>query len=287
MTKYNTSIPRCPGRLNFTCTCDGNCSGSRIVGACGCPVCSPLTMVPPAPPGVASSLTGVPPAPRNSGAGMTGFAEIRQQDVSGEFEFAAGSVTGLRQWTLAAPDFSRSPHDAGQDWPPALLTGATGFAWPPGVVEATCNNGYPHPVPAEFVDNSVPTSARSRCGCGHWAYWDLVPAFSSQFSSSGGLPVLGVIEGYGRVLLGERGFRSQKARIIALAPSFSIQAAVTAKRAMTEQGEYDEIAYRAQQQADAWMAVIQDQLGLLYPGARVFATATGLLASVKTRGRPQ
>jgi hypothetical protein len=119
--------------------------------------------------------------------------------------------------------------------------------------------------------------------------------------------VLGVIEGYGRVLLGEKGFRSQKARITALAPAFSVQAEVTRPGNFNrgydfydydfyndrlvstdpeDRAEYEEVARKAQQHADAWMAVIQDRLGLLYPDARVFATTTGLLASVKTRGKP-
>jgi hypothetical protein len=117
--------------------------------------------------------------------------------------------------------------------------------------------------------------------------------------------VLGVIQGYGRVLLGPRGFRSQKARIIALAPAFTIQAEVSLKSRPSwdmphspadyfepdgspeQLLEYEQVHREAQQHADAWMAVIQDRLGQMYPSAKVFATAGGLLASVKTEGKPE
>jgi hypothetical protein len=141
--------------------------------------------------------------------------------------------------------------------------------------------------------------------CGFWAYWGIVElagnnAGNNMFgSSTSGLPVLGVIEGYGRVLLGEHGFRSQKAKIVALAPAFSVQAEVTRKdwgrfdpypeyvQEHKSQEEEAEVLARAQQHADAWMAVIQDRLGQLYPGAQVYATVKGLLASVKTEGKPE
>jgi hypothetical protein len=156
-----------------------------------------------------------------------------------------------------------------------------------------------------------------RCGCGFWAYWDMAGLSANRFSTSGrGLPVLGVIEGTGRVLLGEKGFRSQRARITALAPAFSIQAEVSWRGPQRspwdrppnfsdsygatpnqltgdpylswaeDQNEEKQIQLRAQQHADAWMAVIQDRLGQMYPGAQVYATASGLLASVKTEGKP-
>lgn len=230
------------------------------------------------------------PAPRGSGAGMTGFAEAG----ASEFAFAAGSVLGLRQWTLTSPDFRGDPHNAASNWPVVALRGATGYSWPPGVLEAQCNNGYPHPPPTDVDPNTG-----SRCGCGCWAYWDMEAlAVSHSVTTSGNsLPVLGVIEGYGRVLLGSSGFRSQKAKIVALAPAFAIQTELSPRRygridpasdadpylAYAEQRKTEE---RAQQHADAWLAMIQDRLGTLYPGAQVFATAGGLLACVQTRGKP-
>jgi hypothetical protein len=149
-----------------------------------------------------------------------------------------------------------------------------------------------------------------RCGCGVWAYWKLDSGDVNRFSpTSRGLPVLGIIEGYGRVLLGEKGFRCQKAKIVALAPAFSIQPEVSpssyadrlfeqrfgplwngqpeplAIEAAAPPLDLEEVTRRAQQHADAWMAVIQDRLEQLYPEAAVYATARGMLASVPV-GKP-
>lgn len=298
---------KCPGQLDPACACDGTCrlAGPGVMAvACACPACTAHVSTGFQPLSSFTVTAKAPPAPARggSGAGMTGFAEQGRQELTGqaaaELPFAIGSVTGLRQWTLTSPDLAKDPHGASQHWPGALLRGATGYDWTPGTVEAACNNGYPHASPAEFVDGTE----KSRCGCGYWAYWDSAGLSANRFSSTGnGLPVLGVIEGFGRVLIGEKGFRSQKARIIALAPAFSIQAEVTPRnrgtywdelsftRAAPGTEEFEEeaqIALQAQQHADAWMAVIQDRLGQMYPGARVFATAAGLLASVKIEGKP-
>jgi hypothetical protein len=254
---------------------------------------------------------------RGSGGGMPGFTEVGAD----EFAFAAGSVLGLRQWTLARPDFRGDPHNAATDWPVTALHGATGYAWPPGTLEgalegtleARCNNNYPHPPPVDYDP-----STGARCGCGFWAYWDMGSLAASHpiSPSSSSLPVLGIIEGYGRVLLGECGFRSQKAKIVALAPAFAIQAELPPPRApafaiqaelppprhalpgtpapLSPDSDDPYLAYaqqrktqeRAQQHADAWMAMTQDRLGQLYPQAAVYATVDGLLASVQTRGKP-
>lgn len=52
-----------------------------------------------------------------------------------------------------------------------------------------------------------------QCGCGFWAYWAVPGA-----GRPGREHVYGVIEGSGAVLIGERGFRCERARIVALCP---------------------------------------------------------------------
>lgn len=236
--------------------------------------------------------------PRGSGSGMQGFAgrgEITMAELDFEPEFEMQPVRGLRQWSLVSPDLRRDPHDG--VWIPGALTGATGWSWPDGVLEAYCNNGRDHPVPTE-------TDQGGACGCGFWAYWDMLSLAANRFGSGTGIPVIGIIDGYGRVLIGEKGFRSQRAKITALAPAFSILAEVAPAApyqqsplvagdpylAFAEQQKRDEeraeIQRRAQQHADAWMAMIQDRLTELYPGARVYATASGMLAVEHTGGRP-
>lgn len=46
------------------------------------------------------------------------------------------------------------------------------------------------------------------CMCGYWAYWDY-----PKFGENG---VVGIIEGWGKTLIGDEGFRCQKAKIVAL-----------------------------------------------------------------------
>lgn len=231
-------------------------------------------------------------------AGMTGFGE----QGGAEFDLAIGTVHGLRQWNLVTPQFNDDPARAQFHWLTKPMTGATGrFDWMPGVNEARCNNDASHNPPVD-----ADPSGRA-CGCGFWAYWDiaaLAAGGAMSLSLSSYVPITGVIEGSGRVLVGERGFRAQKARIIALAPAFSVQAYAPEnygdawgrnmpRSRMINAGGYTdsprdphslEEAEREQQdaqlRADAWMAVIQDRLEQLYPRTQVFATLKGMLASV-------
>lgn len=113
--------------------------------------------------------------------------------------------------------------------------------------------------------------ASHNCGC--WAYWS--PAGMSDWSTRGQLPLTGIIEGTGRVLIGEKGFRCQRAKIVALSLSFRIQPVVQGSPDTVPEGELAQ----AQVTADAWMAVIEDRVGLLFPGVAMFATVKGMLAT--------
>lgn len=133
--------------------------------------------------------------------------------------------------------------------------------------------------------------------CGFWAYWSI--ADRSWYDK---LPVFGVVEGTGRVLIGTKGFRCQQARIVALVPAFTIEVSVASIRSARagsglwsdlssfpfaapelspeEAVQRDRELREAQDRAQAWMGVIMELLGRLYPEARVFATLKGMLASV-------
>jgi hypothetical protein len=175
---------------------------------------------------------------------------------AGDFEPAAGVVTGVRWWGLPAPDLTRDPLAADDHWPRRLLHGAQA-AWQPGLNEAACLQGFAHPVPAE------------PCGCGFYAFWREQP-----YPLDGGLPVLGVIEGSGRVLSGEAGFRCQRARIVALHLA-SLSAAGPSAWQWTALGgglfaaEEPRLSF-PQDWLDAWRAVISDRLQQLYPEAKVY-----------------
>lgn len=156
---------------------------------------------------------------------------MSNSDFSGaEFDYAPGSIHGLRSWRMDA--FGR-------------LTGVTHKRiWTPGENTATCEapprrelcpkaslgevqmweeNKYalmwrttpPRPKPCgkdlsckDGYHTSVPShDFDPGCSCGFWAY------FEDGFAEHG--EVVGVIEGYGRTTIGTRGFRAEKARIVA------------------------------------------------------------------------
>lgn len=57
------------------------------------------------------------------------------------------------------------------------------------------------------------------CTCGFYAYFD----GSNEYAEDAGtLGITGIVEGYGKAVVGDRGFRAEKARIVALvAPDFN------------------------------------------------------------------
>jgi hypothetical protein len=206
------------------------------------------------------------PASRSSPAvpqpGMPGFAGRGAQD----FEPAAGVVTGVRWWGLPAPDLTRDPLAADAHWPRRWLHGARA-GWQPGLNEAACLQGCGHPVPEES------------CGDGHWAFWKVTP-----YPLGYDLPVLGVIEGSGRVLSGEKGFRCQRARIVALHLDSLAPAGPPASWQWTALGTglyAEEVTpsypLLSPDWLDAWRAVISDRLEQLYPDARVYENRDTML----------
>jgi hypothetical protein len=52
------------------------------------------------------------------------------------------------------------------------------------------------------------------CGCGFWAYW----ADQASVSLNNKTAVSGIMEGWGKLIVGPFGFRAQYARIVALCP---------------------------------------------------------------------
>jgi hypothetical protein len=125
--------------------------------------------------------------------GEPGYSE------AGEAALAAGSVRGYRWWGLT---------------PGGTLLGMHA-PWEPGENTARClirdfESAAVHP------DSGVPAKG---CHCGFYAWWTVQP----RYATGSLLPVLGVIEGYGRVRTGTKGFRCAKARILALAPLTALE----------------------------------------------------------------
>jgi hypothetical protein len=123
----------------------------------------------------------------------------------GKTETAMGVVRGIRSWTI---------------YPEGLRGSASGL-WISGENIADCSN-----------EQSTCLPPVEDCGCGFWAYWQDSARFFNAFN------VAGVVEGYGRTLIGPRGFRSEKARIVAL----TILHSVSVDQMITVQG-YDAPLY--------------------------------------------
>lgn len=103
------------------------------------------------------------------------------------------------------------------------LSGAYGGQWEPGVENVAHCRVPVSDVTVQAYDPSAilvpqafyPPRHRSpdtTCQCGFYAFWS-TDAAMPFLGANGELPVLGVIEGYGRCLMGEKGLRCEKARI--------------------------------------------------------------------------
>ncbi len=199
-----------------------------------------------------------------SRAGRAGMREFSDADYS----LIMGSVRGFRWYSLTAPDLRQNPfgnlNDLWKNSDSRWLRGQQSFEWQSGINTARCMNDDTHVPPVEWDEKTG-----AECGCGFWAYWQ-----PNQHEMSGGragtLPVLGVIEGTGRIVIGTKGFRSQYAKIIAVTAACQIKPETFVPKEKLKDLE---------EQANAWMALIQDRLSELYPEARTFATTSGLISS--------
>jgi hypothetical protein len=124
------------------------------------------------------------------------------------FGLAVGSVFGQRSWVIdRLGRLTSVVHD--------------GTPWRPGVNEAKCDTLIANLdrilsrsrasalVPDEADENHLAT-----CVCGFYAYFD--KQHNNYADSLKGISVEGVIEGFGKTVLGDKGFRAEKARIVAL-----------------------------------------------------------------------
>ena len=147
---------------------------------------------------------------------MEGFSE------GGELPLAIGTVKGYRNWYLTlVREFD--------DWEFHSLTGAfngqwTSADWQEAMCAAPeCSREHPEDAP-------VPVDG---CGCGFWAYWKRPGAAPGMMASTdwvfegtwnSGRPWIritftGVAEGAGRTIIGSKGFRCQRMRVLAIAPA--------------------------------------------------------------------
>lgn len=118
-----------------------------------------------------------------------------------DIPLTVGSILGTRSFRI---------NDEG------MLTGVTvsGIPYKPGENVAVCAADHAEQDKVESNDEttvvSSPLHSMSECEHGFWAYYDE----KDYFSNTG--TVSGVLEGYGEVIVGKKGFRSSKARVRAL-----------------------------------------------------------------------
>lgn len=134
------------------------------------------------------------------------------------FDFAVGEVFGLRVWRMDELGRLRARH----------IDGAP--AWTPGVNHARCFSpggasavlGFmrqvygssvvppsAHDVPEDASGTAAVEVPNEKCKCGFYAY---TRETAESFEAGG---VIGVIRRAGRTLIGAKGFRCQKAEIVA------------------------------------------------------------------------
>jgi hypothetical protein len=169
----------------------------------------------------------------------TGMAGYSEKGVPEDWDFGFGSVTGYRWWWWHVPPKFAGYTDT--EWVEgrdafSYLIGAFRGEWEPGRIEATCSatggfNSFRFENLGNEETEHVPPA--NKCGCGFWGYFDpnlpmqqILGSFNTtprvtRDSYLGSIPtvkipVLGAIEGTGRVVIGEKGFRAQYAKLKAV-----------------------------------------------------------------------
>jgi hypothetical protein len=104
-------------------------------------------------------------------------------------ELTIEPVYGVRWWKLGSR---------------LSLRGMRGILWTPGSNEAECGRAR--------MDIESHEPPHPDCDCGVYAFWRPEPT-----PVGGSIVVCGVMLGLGRTIIGTRGFRSQRGKIIALA----------------------------------------------------------------------
>ena len=261
-------------------------------------------------------------------AGMQGYSEHGTPD---DWDMAIGTIRGYRWFKIEIPeswagvrslslgkkgyyDVTGKPdlQDSGMlelddDEIPSLF-GAYGGEWHDGVNEARCRRSISTRPGGGF--HHEPPEIREACGCGFWAYFDenlrcdsVLSQWTQARAGMTGIAVLGCIEGSGRVIVGEKGFRSQYAKITALAVGqisvpglmWWVQTArdrdsfgnsYTVAPGMGASGfkdflrgsgyDTDSRVQCSDEELYVRLAKIEDMLSRKYPGARIMSSETTL-----------
>lgn len=125
---------------------------------------------------------------------LTGYFTPSSSKFSGS-EFSMGTAIGVRSWNIDRLGRLESP--------------SYSTTWTPDEMVARCKSN-----PFDFMRSAAGRAdsehRQSECSCGFYAYYE---GFNEYAQSD---RITGVIEGYGETQIGTRGFKSAKARIVAL-----------------------------------------------------------------------
>lgn len=181
--------------------------------------------------------------------GTTGIPGFSEQGSPEEWDLAVGEIYGYRWWKFTIPARLAGYLDAPEEFSLSErhphLAGANAGIWKTGRNEAVCDafaGGF------LFSPKIIhePPEIRVDCGCGYWAYFDKNLSIGAHFISLSGrtprltdanlafvrpdttpvlvdIPVFGVVKGTGRVIIGDKGFRSQYAEIVGLCLPYAAQ----------------------------------------------------------------
>jgi hypothetical protein len=173
--------------------------------------------------------------------GEVGHTWIQNCDGE-ELDVAVGSVFAARSWQYR------------YSWEKQLentylpLQGLYGGTWSPGENIATCD-----------INGACGSSPNSDCGCGFWAYWH------HKLAASQGGHIEGVVEFYGHVLIGSKGCRAEKARIVALTVKTLPYSYSPGKVESEPIGEHQEVASEIQSHYDVPVFLNTDEMYKAFP----------------------
>lgn len=249
-------------------------------------------------PGFAAPLPTMPGPGAIRSTGLHGYSE---QGAPDDWDLAMGTVRGYRWWKIDIPESwagVRSRDDEGpkklEDNEVPRMVGANQQEWKPGKIEAKCvkNLGF-----SAIDRNHEPPEWRTSCGCGFWAYFDkdlrcdevLYNWQRSTTQGKGwtGIAVFGTVRGSGRVIVGEKGFRSQYAEVESLAigacsvrelMTWDVQAKEGGPKSyyMDGWGVSSNKVAASDEEVLSRMAMIEDLLGRAYPNARILSSEKAL-----------
>lgn len=206
---------------------------------------------------------------------------IRDGFASTGYEPVAETFFGYRAFRITsegrAPTGRISPallkRNNEADWTRGALRGVfkTAYQWGAGKNMAMCLR--PGAAEHKMVQGSPHSLMLPACDCGFWAYTN-----GEHLLNLSGPGCLGIIEGWGRMVLGPHGFRAEKARVVALAFPRTDEDAAAARIDDAGASSRDDLRHALLKLAEAFTTLVATKLGAKPPTV----TASALVSSQST-----